>query len=140
MGKLDGQFDHEFEDECCVGPSPLIRNNSSPEIENNNESFSNAGEKCSISYMKYRAFRSLNIILFSAKINLLMPCGPAAIVVKCLTGQHVRILIFFFLHGIFTLVMTLYFDSIYLKSLFVLFIFSAGMGFLAKFVRRCTFS
>ncbi|KAI0518939.1 hypothetical protein KFK09_006376 [Dendrobium nobile] len=88
MGKLDGQFDHEFEDECCVGPSPLIRNNSSPEIENNNESFSNAGEKCSISYMKYRAFRSLNIILFSAKINLLMPCGPAAIVVKCLTGQH----------------------------------------------------
>lgn len=93
MGKLDGQLEHESEDECCVGPSPLMRNNCSPEIESHNGSLSDVNEECSISYMKDKVFRSLNIVLFSAKINILLPCGPAAIVVKYLTGKHVCVLI-----------------------------------------------
>ncbi|XP_020587582.1 vacuolar cation/proton exchanger 3-like [Phalaenopsis equestris] len=88
MGKLDGHLELELEDERCVGPSPFIRNNHSPEIKSPNGSFSDASKESSISHMKDKVLRSLNIVLFSTKINLLMPCGAIAIIVNYLTGQH----------------------------------------------------
>lgn len=40
--------------------------------------------------MQIRAFRSIYIVLVKAKINVLLPFGPLAILLHYLTGKHVR--------------------------------------------------
>lgn len=40
--------------------------------------------------MRIRIFRSIYIVLVKAKINVLLPFGPLAILLHYLTGKHVR--------------------------------------------------
>ncbi|KAJ8500819.1 hypothetical protein OPV22_011371 [Ensete ventricosum] len=60
MGSMDGKSEHEFEDESLKS------------IDNINTSL----------------WRSLKIILFTSKINILMPCGPLAVVIHHVTEDQ----------------------------------------------------
>ncbi|PKA62544.1 Vacuolar cation/proton exchanger 2 [Apostasia shenzhenica] len=88
MVAVDGRSEHEFEDESLVNPSSLTRNHCTSDVGSRDVSFSESCQRCSISCLKETVSRSIKTVLFSAKINLLMPCGPAAILVNHLTGQH----------------------------------------------------
>ncbi|KAG7035028.1 Vacuolar cation/proton exchanger 5, partial [Cucurbita argyrosperma subsp. argyrosperma] len=78
----------EFEDESLVSPSSLTRKNFSIEGPSHSSSLPGSTQKFCYSNMKNRVFRSIKIVVFSAKINCLMPFGPLAIVVSNLSGHH----------------------------------------------------
>lgn len=81
----------EFEDESLVSPRMIARKTSSLDAVPH-RSFNDAEEigcKCILS----RALNSIRIVLFSDKLNLLVPCGPIAILVDKLTSHHVSLLL-----------------------------------------------
>ncbi|KAG0479949.1 hypothetical protein HPP92_010807 [Vanilla planifolia] len=88
MGAIDGRSDNEFEDESLVSPTSLPSNNCHSEAGSQNSPYLGRGQQFDLSSLKNDILRSLKIVLFSAKINILMPCGPAAILVKYMTGHH----------------------------------------------------
>ncbi|XP_020090838.1 vacuolar cation/proton exchanger 3-like [Ananas comosus] len=83
---LDGRLD-EFEDESLVSPVAHSRKPSGFEGTHRN-SFSVDKQECTVEYLKARFFRSLKIVLFTAKINMLMPCGLIAVLINYITGDH----------------------------------------------------
>lgn len=87
---LDGRLD-EFEDESLVSPVAHSRKPSGFEGTHRN-SFSVDKQECTVEYLKARFFRSLKIVLFTAKINMLMPCGLVAVLINYITGDHVSLL------------------------------------------------
>ncbi|OAY67843.1 Vacuolar cation/proton exchanger 5, partial [Ananas comosus] len=87
---LDGRLD-EFEDESLVSPVAHSRKPSGFEGTHRN-SFSVDKQECTVEYLKARFFRSLKIVLFTAKINMLMPCGLIAVLINYITGDHVSLL------------------------------------------------
>ncbi|XP_077238655.1 vacuolar cation/proton exchanger 3-like isoform X2 [Tasmannia lanceolata] len=88
MGSLDGRSEHElFEDESLESPMALSRKaNGLDSVQHG--SFSGVQRVWTIKYISSRLFRSLRIVVFSTKINLLMPFGPLAILVHNLSGHH----------------------------------------------------
>ncbi|GMY30764.1 vacuolar cation/proton exchanger 5 [Fagus crenata] len=71
--------------------SPLLRSCSSPEepLERTAESgsLSRASRASSIVTLIYVVYTSIKTVVFSNKLNLLIPFGPAAILVQKLTDQ-----------------------------------------------------
>lgn len=89
MGSLGDKTILEFEDESLVSPVSLNRKNFSIEGSLHSSSLAGGSQKFCYSIMKNRVFGSIKIVVFSAKINLLMPFGPLAILVSSLSGHHV---------------------------------------------------
>ncbi|XP_058110458.1 vacuolar cation/proton exchanger 5-like isoform X2 [Magnolia sinica] len=87
MGTLDGRSENEFEDESLVSPVSLARKMHGFHISQH-ISFPDSSQVWSIEYMRTRIFRSLKIVMFSSKINLLFPFGPLAILVHNLSGHN----------------------------------------------------
>lgn len=87
MGSADGRPEHEFEVETLVSPITLAKNTTGTEGSQTG-AISDAQQEYTVKYMKRRLLRSISIVLFTAKINVLMPCGPAAVLIKYLTGHH----------------------------------------------------
>ncbi|KAF8410908.1 hypothetical protein HHK36_003445 [Tetracentron sinense] len=87
MGSLEERSVLEFEDESLVSPVAVSRKLHSLDASHHG-SFSSATPVRGIKYMRSRVFRSLKIVVFTTKINLLMPFGPLAILVHNLTGHH----------------------------------------------------
>lgn len=44
--------------------------------------------------LQYTAFHSVYVVLFKAKINVLLPFGPLAVALHYLTGSHVKNMLF----------------------------------------------
>lgn len=89
MGSLDGRAVIEFEDESLVSPaaaSVSTNKNSFHEITHISAATSAKGYK---QYMRNSVTDSIKIVIFSAKINILMPLGPLAILVDKMSGSHV---------------------------------------------------
>ncbi|CAI9088995.1 OLC1v1023477C2 [Oldenlandia corymbosa var. corymbosa] len=87
MGSLDGRSVLEFEDESLFSPRTMSIKNSSLDAAPH-RSFYEAEEfgcKCIFS----RTFNSIRRVMFSDKLNLLVPCGPLAIIVDTWTSHHV---------------------------------------------------
>ncbi|XP_068304001.1 vacuolar cation/proton exchanger 3-like [Pyrus communis] len=83
MGSTQPKSVFEFEDQSLVGgekhsldEAPL------------RDIYSGGANDCCPHVMKNSVVDSIRIVVFSAKINLLMPFGPLAIVVDKLTGHH----------------------------------------------------
>ncbi|EYU34384.1 hypothetical protein ABFS82_13G052800 [Erythranthe guttata] len=88
MGSLAEKTTLEIEEMRLVSPQPIDRKISSLETSHprpiSGAGLQNFGCKCILSSI----FRSIKIALFSNKLNLLLPCGPLAIVVDKLTNHH----------------------------------------------------
>ncbi|URD92976.1 Vacuolar cation proton exchanger [Musa troglodytarum] len=87
MGSMDGRSEHEFEDESLVSPMELTKMTYGLNGIHHG-SFSAVEQQRSINNINTSLLRSLNIILFTSKINILMPCGPLAVVIHHLTEDQ----------------------------------------------------
>ena len=79
MGSLNGESLHDLDKESLF----------SPEKEAQNESGScSGGSRASGNVMLKDVYKSIKTVVFSNKLNLLIPFGPLAILVKKLSGHH----------------------------------------------------
>ncbi|GAV74781.1 Na_Ca_ex domain-containing protein [Cephalotus follicularis] len=87
MGSLNDGSMHDLEDESLFSPANVARKAQSISATGN-ASFptilSTSGDKM----LRNRVYRSLKTVVFSNKLNLLMPFGPLVIIVHYLTGHH----------------------------------------------------
>lgn len=88
MGSLDGKSEHEFEDESLVSPLSLARKTHGFDVAQH-ISFSGGLQPLTIKYTRTKMIASIKSVVFSTKLNLLMPFGPIAILVHNYTGHHV---------------------------------------------------
>ncbi|XP_072990244.1 vacuolar cation/proton exchanger 5-like, partial [Typha latifolia] len=86
IGSPDGRPD-EFEDESLVSPVAAARKAFGVEGSQHN-SFSDDEQRCRIKYLRSQIIRSCKIVILESKINLLMPCGPVAVLTNYMTGNH----------------------------------------------------
>ncbi|OVA12328.1 Sodium/calcium exchanger membrane region [Macleaya cordata] len=87
MGSLDEQTILELEEESLVSPLSVSTKTHSLDAVKH-RSFSGSPRVGGLKYITERMFKSLKLVLFSTKLNLLMPFGPAAIAVYYLTRNH----------------------------------------------------
>uniref|UniRef100_A0A5B6YYR5 Vacuolar cation/proton exchanger n=1 Tax=Davidia involucrata TaxID=16924 RepID=A0A5B6YYR5_DAVIN len=88
LRSLEERSVHELEDESLVSHGSVIRKTQSLDAAPQ-RSFSIAGsEDFDRNYVLNSMLRSIKVVLFSAKINLLVPCGFLAILVDLLTSHH----------------------------------------------------
>ncbi|KAH6785400.1 hypothetical protein C2S51_037855 [Perilla frutescens var. frutescens] len=83
MGSLAGKSSLEVEELPLVKPQPIGKKISSVVITAQNRFVGPGSEKILRSI-----FHSIRIALLSNKLNLLLPCGPSAILVDKLTNNH----------------------------------------------------
>ncbi|PIN25615.1 Ca2+/H+ antiporter VCX1 [Handroanthus impetiginosus] len=86
MGSLAEKSTVDPEDLHLISPHPSDR--SPLEITPPGSFFSSGSEKCGCKSILSSIFLSIKIALFSNKLNLLVPCGPVAILVDKLTDHH----------------------------------------------------
>lgn len=131
MGSLDGRAVIEFEDESLVSPAAAsisTNKNSFHEITHISAATS---AKSYRQHMRNSVIDSIKIVIFSAKINILMPLGPLAILVDKMSGSHVSklclctlISIFFYIIFIWMIYCVFCFDDLFLQ-----FHFRVGSSF-----------
>ncbi|KAK3010059.1 hypothetical protein RJ639_012649, partial [Escallonia herrerae] len=91
MGSLEGKAVVDVQDESLVSPRPINRKTSSLDSAPI-RSFHPAGsEKCGCLCICSTILKSIRVVFLSEKINLLIPCGPLAMVVDKLTSHHVHV-------------------------------------------------
>lgn len=86
MGALNGESVHELDDESPYSLEKETRKLRSPKIEHGSSS---GNSQASSNVMLRNVYKSIKIVVFSNKLNLLIPFGPIAIIVKKLNGGHV---------------------------------------------------
>ncbi|RVW46217.1 Vacuolar cation/proton exchanger 5 [Vitis vinifera] len=87
MGSLEERAVLEFEDESLFSPDSASRKTHSregPLVLAPSPASETSGTKC----MSNSIFNSIKVVVFSTKINLLVPFGPAAILVDKFTDNH----------------------------------------------------
>lgn len=97
MGPLDDRSVHEFEDESLFTPeSESQKTLPIRGLPNGSVSggFPSSGSGSKI--LQNGVYRSIKTVVFSNKLNLLMPFGPLAIMVHKLTGHKVSLIIYIF--------------------------------------------
>ncbi|OVA19707.1 Sodium/calcium exchanger membrane region [Macleaya cordata] len=87
MGALDERSVLQFDDENLSSPMSVDRTTDSLDALHP-KTVSGSSQVCSIKCMGSTVFSSLKIVVFSTKLNLLMPFGPLAILIHYLTGHH----------------------------------------------------
>ncbi|XP_020518815.1 vacuolar cation/proton exchanger 2 isoform X3 [Amborella trichopoda] len=87
MGSIDDRQDCDSEEEILVISSPVIRKSHGSEASSNGP-FPIFSHTWISKRSRNRVFTSIYIVLIKAKINLLLPCGPLAILLHYLTGKH----------------------------------------------------
>nr|POE60484.1 vacuolar cation/proton exchanger 2 [Quercus suber] len=85
MGALNGESVHELDDESPYSLEKETCKLRSPKIEHGSSS---GNSQASINVMLRNVYKSIKIVVFSNKLNLLIPFGPIAIIVKKLNGGH----------------------------------------------------
>lgn len=95
MGSFEERSVIEFEDESLESPTSIARKKNSfhvaPHISAGSSYHCYPEE-----IIRNSVIDSIKIVVFSAKINLLMPFGPLAILVDKLSGNHVSCLYTFY--------------------------------------------
>ena len=92
MGSIEEKIDLESDEEIPFSTSQGTRKVHSFDFETSHIG-SHAALSTSWIFKKMRTapLRSVYIVLIKAKINMLLPFGPLAILLHYLTGKHVRI-------------------------------------------------
>lgn len=86
MGSMSGKSIHEFEDESLASPPLALPRKGLPM---DGQHYGIVGQEWNFENLKSRLIKNLKIVIFTEKINILMPLGPAAIIVNHLTAHHV---------------------------------------------------
>ena len=90
MGAADkAELGFEEEDDMAAGTPPPARKMQSLDFEHIG-SLAAVAESLSPRSKWRMALRSIRIVIFQAKINVLLPFGPLAITLHYLSGNHVR--------------------------------------------------
>jgi Ca2+:H+ antiporter len=92
MGSLEGRSVIEFEDESLVSPASIVTNKHSFHEASHISSVNGGSANCYKKHIRNSVIDSIKIVVFSAKINILMPFGPLAILVAKFSGNHVSCL------------------------------------------------
>ncbi|WOL19803.1 vacuolar cation/proton exchanger 3-like isoform X1 [Canna indica] len=87
MDHMNGRPEHEFVDERLVSPVEL------PELcsdlnGSQHYTFSDPEQQSNTRSLKISFCRSIKVVLFTSKINILMPCGPLAVLINYLTHNQ----------------------------------------------------
>ncbi|CAK9165054.1 unnamed protein product [Ilex paraguariensis] len=85
MGALEGRSTLEFEDESLASPGPFSNKTSSLDAAPNRFFFDDGSEDFGCRCICKSVLRSIAVVFFTNKLNLLLPCGPLAILVDKLT-------------------------------------------------------
>ncbi|XP_009795738.1 vacuolar cation/proton exchanger 3 [Nicotiana tabacum] len=88
MGSLEGRAVLQLEDENLVNSKNNDRRTSSMDATPQISVFDADADDVSCKCMWYNLVRQMQIVLFSKKLNMLIPCGPLAILVDELTDHH----------------------------------------------------
>lgn len=89
MGSLDGRAVIEFEDESLVSPAAASISTNKHSFHEITHISAATSAKSYKQHMRNSVIDSIKIVIFSAKINILMPLGPLAILVDKMSGSHV---------------------------------------------------
>lgn len=89
MGSLEGRAVLQLEDENHVDSKHNDRRTSSMDATPQISVFNADTDDISCKCMWNNILRQMHIVLFSKKLNLLIPCGPLAMLVDTLTDHHV---------------------------------------------------
>lgn len=90
MGPLDEGSIHELDDESLFTPDgEAYKTHSLHSPHHHIASFVGGPREFSIKFWRNCVLRSIKIVVFTTKLNLLMPFGPLAILVHVLTGHNV---------------------------------------------------
>ncbi|XP_026393022.1 vacuolar cation/proton exchanger 3-like isoform X2 [Papaver somniferum] len=85
MGALDERSVLQFDDENLSSPSVRSIDRTTDSLD---ALHPKASSQANFTCMGNPVFRSLKIVIFSNKLNILMPFGPLAILIHYLTGNH----------------------------------------------------
>lgn len=88
MNSLDKTSMNECEDESLFSPETEAQN-TQPIQASDQSSFPGSLQADGDKMLRTVIYRSIKTVVFSNKLNLLMPFGPLAILVNKLTGNHV---------------------------------------------------
>lgn len=88
MGSLDGKSVHEFTDKSHFSPKVDAQMHPTHMAEIGSCSGSLKARN-NIMFMRNVVYENIKKVVFSSKLNLLMPFGPLAILAEKLTGHHV---------------------------------------------------
>lgn len=88
MGSLEGRAVLQLEDENLVDSKHNDRRTSSMDATPQISVFDTDTDDVSCKCMWNSILRQMHIVLFSKKLNLLIPCGPLAMLVDTLTDHH----------------------------------------------------
>lgn len=90
MGSREGKTELDSDEEIPLSASPVKRKVLSFDFEMSHiPSHSNVAKSRTFSFMRISVLRSIYIVLIKAKINVLLPFGPLAILLHYITGKHV---------------------------------------------------
>lgn len=88
MGSLVERTSHDFVEEILISPenaAPKAHSFDAPQLESSRRHRRVCGRKI----LDNSVFLSIRVVVFSNKLNLLMPFGPLAILVHALTNHNV---------------------------------------------------
>ena len=90
MDSVPPKVDHDCDEETLFSSSPSARKAHTFDFETTDALTSVKLTKSSFfKRMQIRPIRSIYTVLIKAKINILLPFGPLAILLHYLTGKHV---------------------------------------------------
>lgn len=89
MGSLEGRAVLQLEDETLADSKHNDRRTSSMDAAPQISVFDTDTDDVSCKCTWKSILRQIHIVLFSKKLNLLIPCGPLAMLVDMLTDHHV---------------------------------------------------
>lgn len=90
MGHVEEKIDLESDEEIPFNSSQTTRKAHNFDFEASQVGSQAIPSTSWVEQMRFRPLRSIYIVLIKAKINVLLPFGPLAILLHYLTGNHVR--------------------------------------------------
>ncbi|XP_028797197.1 vacuolar cation/proton exchanger 2 isoform X1 [Neltuma alba] len=88
MGSAEDKIDLDSDEEIAFRPSPSSGKVQTFDFETAHVLSPGSLASSSFKRIQIRPFRSIYIVLFKAKINMLLPFGPLAILLRYLTQKH----------------------------------------------------
>lgn len=136
MGRSEEKIDLECDEEIPFSSSPARSKMETLHYETSHNHVGSPRSSSSLRFIKkmhrISILRSIYIVIIKAKINVLLPFGPLAILLHYVTGKHVRVFTYWFRRDIansFRMENDMpKCDRVVDVILFVVFFYVAGLG------------
>nr|GMC73055.1 vacuolar cation/proton exchanger 3-like [Ipomoea batatas]GMC75905.1 vacuolar cation/proton exchanger 3-like [Ipomoea batatas] len=100
MGRTEEKIDLECDEEIPFSSSPARNKMETLHYETSHNHVGSPRSSSSLRFIKrmhrISILRSIYIVIIKAKINVLLPFGPLAILLHYVTGKHVRVFTYWF--------------------------------------------